>query len=145
MPQCQFPVSCYFCVSEKLHRKYSWNWMKQKPDVQIFTEASREPKKRRRGATGGPHHHGARPRAGPRPPVVSPTRSTSDAAPSPIKTPRREKPKYLITFPEYIVIRRRRRPEIGRVQKLFPAPCRRGESPPKVFFIAMLASSAMSE
>jgi hypothetical protein len=31
------------------------------------------------------------------------------------------------------------------VQKLFPAPCRRGESPSKVFFIAMLASGAMSE
>jgi hypothetical protein len=30
MPQCQFPVFCYFCVSKKLHRKYSWNWMKQK-------------------------------------------------------------------------------------------------------------------
>jgi hypothetical protein len=29
--------------------------------------------------------------------------------------------------------------------KLFPAPCRRGESPPEVFFIAMLASGAMSE
>jgi hypothetical protein len=26
-----------------------------------------------------------------------------------------------------------------------PAPCRRGESPPEVFFIAMLASGAMSE
>jgi hypothetical protein len=37
--------------------------------------------------------------------------STSDAAPSPIKTPRREKPKYPITFPEHIAIRRRRRPE----------------------------------
>jgi hypothetical protein len=36
-------------------------------------------------------------------------------------------------------------PEIGRVQKLFPAPCRRGESPPEVFFIAMLASGAISE
>jgi hypothetical protein len=62
-----------------------------------------------------------------------------------MKTPRREKPKHLITFPEYIAIRHRRRPEIGRVQKLFPAPCRRGESPPEVFFIAMLASGAMSE
>jgi hypothetical protein len=31
MPQCQFPVFCYFCVSEKLHRKYSRNWTKQKP------------------------------------------------------------------------------------------------------------------
>jgi hypothetical protein len=29
MPQCQFPVFCYFCVSEKLHRKYSQNWTKQ--------------------------------------------------------------------------------------------------------------------
>jgi hypothetical protein len=30
MPQCQFPVFCYFCVLEKLHRKYSQNWTKQK-------------------------------------------------------------------------------------------------------------------
>jgi hypothetical protein len=36
-------------------------------------------------------------------------------------------------------------PNIGRVQKLFPAPCRRGDSPPEVFFIAMLAFGAMSE
>jgi hypothetical protein len=43
------------------------------------------------------------------------------------------------------VIHRRRRPEIGRVQKLFPAPCQREESPPEVFFIDMLASGAMSE
>jgi hypothetical protein len=63
----------------------------------------------------------------------------------PIKTPRREKPKNSITFPEYIAIRYRRRPKIRRVQKLFPAPCQRGESPPEVFFIAMLASGVMSE
>jgi hypothetical protein len=63
----------------------------------------------------------------------------------PIKTPRWEKPKDPITFPEYITIRRHHRPEIGRVQKLFPTPYRRGESPPEVFFIAMLASDAMSE
>jgi hypothetical protein len=43
------------------------------------------------------------------------------------------------------MIHRRRRPEIGMVQKLFSAPCQRGESPPEVFFIAMLASGAMSE
>jgi hypothetical protein len=100
MPQCQFPIFYCSCVSEMLHRKYSQNWTKQKPDVQIFTGASRRPKRRRRGPTGGPHHQGARPRAGPRPPMVSPTRSTSDADPSPIKTPRREKPKDPITFPE---------------------------------------------
>jgi hypothetical protein len=48
-------------------------------------------------------------------------------------------------FQKHIAIRRRHWPEIGRVQKLFPAPCRRGESQPDVFFITMLASGAMSE
>jgi hypothetical protein len=99
MPQCQFPIFCCFCVLEKLHRKYSRNWTKQKPNVQIFTEASREPKRRRKGATGRPHHQGARPAPSPRWPVVWAPWSTSDTAHSPIKTPRREKPKYLITFP----------------------------------------------
>jgi hypothetical protein len=145
MPQCQFPLFCCFCVSEKLHRKYSRNWTKQKPNIQKFTEASREPKRRRSGAMRVPHNRAARPKARPRPLCVWPPRSTFDDAPSPIKTPRREKPKDPITFPEYIAIHRRHRPEIGRVQKLFPAPCRRGELPPKVFFIAMLASGAMSE
>jgi hypothetical protein len=71
--------------------------------------------------------------------------STFDAAPSPIKTPNWEKPKDQITFPKYIAIHRCHRPEIGRVQTIFPAPYQRGESPPEVFFIAMLASGAMSE
>jgi hypothetical protein len=38
-----------------------------------------------------------------------------------------------------------RRPEIGRVQKLFPAPCRRGESSPEAFFITMPASRVIRE
>jgi hypothetical protein len=100
MPQCQFPVFCCFCVSEKLHRKYSRNWTKQKPDVQIFNEAYRRPKRRRSRARGRPHHQGARPSPGPRWHVVWAPWSTSDAAPSPIKTPQREKPKHLITFSE---------------------------------------------
>jgi hypothetical protein len=100
MPQCQFPVFCYFCVSEKLHRKYSQNWTKQKPNIQKFTKASREPKRRWSGATRGPHNRAARPRARPHPLCVWPPRSTSDNAPSPIEIPRREKPKHPITFPE---------------------------------------------
>jgi hypothetical protein len=36
MPQCQFHVFCYFCVSEKLHRKYSRNWTKQKAKFLFF-------------------------------------------------------------------------------------------------------------
>jgi hypothetical protein len=100
MPQCQFPIFCCFCVLEKLHRKYSRNWKKQKPIIQKFTEASREPKRRRRGATCQPHSRAARPRPWSCLLCVRLPRSTSDDAPSPIKTPRWEKPKYPITFPE---------------------------------------------
>jgi hypothetical protein len=100
MPQCQFPVFCCFCVSEKLHRKYSRNWTKQKPNVPILNKASRRPKRRRRQARDWSHHQGARPRPWSCRPMVRPPWSTSDAAPSPIKTPRREKPKDLITFLE---------------------------------------------
>jgi hypothetical protein len=111
MPQCQFPVFCCFCFSEKLHRKYSQNWAKPKPVVQIFHGASRTPKRRRSRTRGWPHHQGAWPTLGPCRPMVWAPWSTSDAAYSPIKTPQREKPKYLITFLEHITIRRRRRPE----------------------------------
>jgi hypothetical protein len=145
MPQCQFPVFYCFCVSEILHRKYSRNWMKQKPYIQIFNGASRRPKRRQRGAIGHPHHRAVRPRAGPCPLVVRPPWSTSDAAPSPIKTSQRENLNTRSLFQKHIAIHHRHRPKIGRVQKLFPAPYRRGELPPEVFFIAMLASSAMSE
>jgi hypothetical protein len=89
-----------FCVSEKLHRKYSRNWTKQKPNIQKFTEASREPKRRRSGATRGPHNRVAWPRPWPCPLCVRPPRSTSDDTLLPIKTPRWEKPKHPITFPE---------------------------------------------
>jgi hypothetical protein len=41
MPQCQFPVFCYFCVLEKLHRLYSRNWTKQKPKFLFFPTRDR--------------------------------------------------------------------------------------------------------
>jgi hypothetical protein len=94
------PSFLLFLCSEKLHSKYSRNWMKQKPNIQKFTEASRSPKRRRRGATGRPHNRAAWPSPWPHPLCVRPPWSTSDATPSPIKTPRREKPKDLIHFPE---------------------------------------------
>jgi hypothetical protein len=100
MPQCQFPIFCCFCVSEKLHRKYSQNWTKQKPNIQKFTKASRSPKRIRRGATGQPHNRAAWPSPWLRLLWVWPPWSTSDAAPLPIKTPRREKPKDPINFLE---------------------------------------------
>jgi hypothetical protein len=63
----------------------------------------------------------------------------------PIKTPDGKNLRTRSIFQKHIAIRHRRRLEIGRVLKLFPAPCQRGESPPEVFFIAMLASGVMSE
>jgi hypothetical protein len=100
MPQCQFPAFCCFCVSEKLHSKYSQNWTKQKPNLLKFTKASKRPKRRRRGATDQPHHRVARPAPGLRPLWARLPWFTPDAAPSPIKTPQREKPKSRINFPE---------------------------------------------
>jgi hypothetical protein len=85
---------CCFCVLEKLHRKYSRNWTKQVPEVLFFPEASRDPKRRRSGATRAPHTRVARPSPWSRPLCVRVPRSTPDDAPLPIKTPRREKPKY---------------------------------------------------
>jgi hypothetical protein len=100
MPQCLFPIFCCFCVSEKLHRKYSQNWTKQKRNLLLFNKASRRLKRRQRGATGRPHHRAAWPAPGLHPLWVRPPWSTTNAAPSPIKTPRREKPKHPINFPE---------------------------------------------
>jgi hypothetical protein len=48
----------------------------------------------------GPHTRAVWPRPWPRPLCVRLPWSTSDDAPSPIKTPRREKPKDPINFPE---------------------------------------------
>jgi hypothetical protein len=51
MPQCQFPVFCCFCVLEKLHRNYSQNWMKQKPNL-LFFQTRDEVRRWERGGPG---------------------------------------------------------------------------------------------
>jgi hypothetical protein len=53
MPQCQFPVFCYFCVSEKLHRKYYQNWTKQKPKFLFFPTRDGVQSRDRGGREGG--------------------------------------------------------------------------------------------
>jgi hypothetical protein len=50
MPQCQFPIFRYFCVSEKLDRKYSQNWTKQKLNLLFLPKLRGD----RRGERGGP-------------------------------------------------------------------------------------------
>jgi hypothetical protein len=147
LTRCQSASSLFSAVFV-FQKSYTWNILGiGRNKSQIFRNSPKLPDYRRGDRVGprGAHTIGRRGPGLGRPLCVWPPRSTSDDAPSPIKTPQREKPKDPITFPEHIAIRRHRRPEIERVQKLFPAPCRRGKSPPEVFFIAMLASSAMSE
>jgi hypothetical protein len=74
-----------------------------KAEPPIFTEPLRRPKMRRRGARGQPHPRGARPRPWPCPPMVRPPSPPPDDAPSPINSPRREKPKGRIAFPRNIL------------------------------------------
>jgi hypothetical protein len=90
MPQCRFPIFCCFCVSEKLHRKYSRNWMKQKPKVPIFPNTRRNPKQRQRGTMGEAHYRVVRASPWPRHKVVWLPGPPSDTALPPIYSPRRE-------------------------------------------------------
>jgi hypothetical protein len=112
----------------------------------IFTEASRRPKMRRRGARGQAHHGVARPSPWPRHHMVRPAGPPPDAALSPINSPRREKPKRTNHFSsKHTASRRRRQSEIGRIQELFPAPCRREESLSEAFSTTMVTSGVMCE
>jgi hypothetical protein len=74
-----------------------------KAEPPIFTEASRRSKMRWRGARGQAHHRAARPSPWPCHPMVRPLGPTSDDALSPIKSPRREKPKGRISFQQNIL------------------------------------------
>jgi hypothetical protein len=75
----------------------------RKAEPPIFTEASRRPKMRRSEARGQPHHGVARPSPWPCHQVVRPPGPPPDAALSPINSPRREKPKGRIFFPQNIL------------------------------------------
>jgi hypothetical protein len=99
------PVSYFrlFLCFRKVTQEIFSELDETKAEPPIFTEAARRPKMRQRGARGWPHHRGARPSPWPRPPMVRPPGPPPDGAPSPIKTPRREKPKGRIAFPKNIL------------------------------------------
>jgi hypothetical protein len=102
LTRCHSAVPCFLlflCFREVTQEIFSELDETKAEHPEIY-RASREPKKRQNRARGWPHHQGARPRARPSRPMVRATWSTSDAAPSPIKTPQRENPKYLINLPE---------------------------------------------
>jgi hypothetical protein len=126
----------FLCFRKVTHEIFS-ELDETKAEPPIFTEASRRPKMRRRGARGWPHHRGARPRPWPRPPMVSPPGPPPDDAPSPIKSPLREKPKGRIAFPRNILQAAafiESRSEGSRSSSRHPAgegnPCWRPSPPP---------------
>jgi hypothetical protein len=142
------PVPCFllFLCFRKATQEIFSELDKIKVKVPIFPDTRRSPKHRRRGARGQAHHRVAWPTPSPRHQVVWPPGPPPDAVLPPIYSPRRENPKDPDQFSrKHTASHRHRRREIGRVQKLFPAPCRRGESPPEAFFITVPASRVMCE
>jgi hypothetical protein len=108
-----------------------------KAEPPIFTEASRRPKMRWRGARSQAHHRGVLPSPWPWRPMVRPAGPTSDDALSPISSPRREKPKKRISFPRNILqaaVVTVVRSGGSRSSSRHPAeegnPCRRPSTPP---------------
>jgi hypothetical protein len=99
------PVPCFllFLCFRKATQEIFSELDETKAKPAIFTEASRRPKMRRRGATGQAHPRVAWPAPGPRHQGVRPPGPPPDAALSPIYSPRREKPKGRITFPQNIL------------------------------------------
>jgi hypothetical protein len=145
MPPCQFSVFCCFCVSEKIHRKYSRKWIKLKPKFLFFLTRDGV-QSRDRGEPGasytigwrGPAHGRATRWWGHLAHLLTPPFRLCILLDGKTLGPDQISRKHTAS-------RRRRRRKTGRVQKLFPAPCRRGESPPEAFFITMPASEVMCE
>jgi hypothetical protein len=141
------PVPCFllFLCFRKATQEIFSELDETKVEVPIFPDARQSAKLRQRGTRGQPHHRVARASPWPCHQVVGPPSLPPDAALPPIYSPRRENPRPNQFFTKHTVSHRRRRCEIGRVQKLFSAPCQRGESPPEAFFINMPASGVMCE
>jgi hypothetical protein len=140
-------VSSYFLIFlcfRKVTQEIFSELNKTTAEVPNYMTWRQSPKESRRWTKGEPHLVVARATPWPHHQVVWPPGPPPDIALSPIYSLRQENgPKHFSR--KHTASHRHRRREIGRVQKLFPAPCRRGESPPKAFFITMPASRVMRE
>jgi hypothetical protein len=128
---------CSFCVSEKLHRKYSRNWTKQKSNLLFFPKGHEVRRWDGGGPRGQAHPRVARPAPGPCHQGVRPAGPPPDAALPPIYSPRWEKPKGRIAFPRNILqaaVIVEARSGGSRSSSRHPAgegnPCRRPSPPP---------------
>jgi hypothetical protein len=130
-------------------KSYTWNILgigQNKSQSSYFSQSVTESKAETEG-----NQEAATPPHGAGHPLAAPWHgvgpwSTSWRRPSAYIFPSTRKPKRPNQFSTtHTASRRCCRCEIRRVQKLFPAPCRRGESPPEAFFITMPAFGVMCE
>jgi hypothetical protein len=93
---------CCFCVSKKLHRKYSRNWMKQKPKFLFFlTRDGSKAEMEGSQVLATPCHGVGAP--WPRRAMMWAPGPPPDIALPPIYSPRQENPKGPNSFPENIL------------------------------------------
>jgi hypothetical protein len=141
------PVPCFllFLCFRKVTQKIFSELDETKAEVLIFPDTRRSPKERRRGPEGGrtmPCH-------GPPPgharlwcvPLVHPLTSPFRLYILLDEITLRAQTLFQKTYCKLPPSLTRDR----RVQKLFSAPCRRGESPPEAFFITMPAFGVMCD
>jgi hypothetical protein len=142
------PVPCFllFLCFKKATQEIFLELDKTKAEVPIFSDTRRSPKQRWRGGAGTSHTLGRRGQ-----PLARATRGCDPLVHFLTPSLRlyilldEKTLKGRSIFQKHITSHHHRRPEIGRVQKLFLATCRRGESPPEAFFITMHASGVMCE
>jgi hypothetical protein len=94
-----FNVLCFRKVTHEIFSELD----ETKAEPPIFYQSFAKTEMRWRGARSQAHHQGARPSPWPCPPMVWPPGPTSDDALSPIKSPRWEKPKGRVAFPQNIL------------------------------------------
>jgi hypothetical protein len=133
-------ASFLFSAIFVFHKSYTGNILgigRNKSRTSYFYRSFAKTKNETEGARGQPHHQGARPSPWSRPPVVRPPGPTSDAVPSPISSPRWEKPRRRISFPWNILratVVAIARSGGSRSSSRHPAgegnPCRRPSTPP---------------
>jgi hypothetical protein len=118
--------------------------MKQKLNVQNFTEASREPKRRRSGATRAPHNRAARPGPWPCPLRVRAPWQPPDDALRLYKASGRKTLKESAFFPEQFRSSATVEDKFQGTEFSVPAPCWDGEVPPEPSPSVSIAVSAIS-
>jgi hypothetical protein len=105
------PLFCYFCISEKLYRKYSQNWTKQNPNL-LFSRHEDRVQSRDGGGHRGSHTIGWRPPLATPPYGVGPSGALWHY-PSAYKFPLTWNPKRIGIHPRIVPQRRRHRRPIS--------------------------------